>query len=110
MLKIANLLFKHNRFRATFSERSHHHVGMVKKPLMPYNPIAQRSRLTEPTVVMPYKNSSQIVIGDRASYNQKQWLSVNKMFQKVPNLHEATTNGGILAAKVKWHRAHTDLV
>lgn len=58
---------------------------------------------------MPYKNSSQIVIGDRASFNKNQWTSVNKMLQKIPDLHEATTNGGILAAKVNWHRKHTDL-
>ena len=77
-----------------------HHVGMLKKPLMPYNPMAQRSQLPKVTVVMPYKNASQIVIGDRTSFNNKQWLSVNKLLQKVPDLHEATSNGGILAARV----------
>ena len=82
---------------------------MVKKPLMPYDPLAQRSQLPKPTVVMPYKNASQIVIGDRTSFNNKQWLSVNKMLQKVPDLHEATSNGGILAARVKWHKKHADL-
>lgn len=41
---------------------------MNRKPLMKYNPNAPRSRLPQPSVVMPYKNSSQIVIGDRASH------------------------------------------
>ena len=48
-----------------FKVRSNLHAGMTKKPLEPYHPNAHRSRLTSPTVVMPYKNSSQIVIGDR---------------------------------------------
>ena len=38
---------------------------MIKKPLEKYHPLAQRNRLPSPTVIMPYKNASQIVIGDR---------------------------------------------
>jgi len=38
---------------------------MIKKPLEPYSMHAHRSRLPSPTLIMPYKNSSQIVIGDR---------------------------------------------
>ena len=49
-----------------FKVRDHHHAGMIRKPLEAYNPNAFRNRLPSPTVVMPYKNSSQIVIGDRS--------------------------------------------
>jgi len=49
----------------TFKVRPMLHVGMVRKPLEPYSMNAQRSRLPSPTIFMPYKNSSQIVIGDR---------------------------------------------
>ena len=52
-------------FRDTFKIRPNLHAGMIKKPLVAYNANAHRSRLSSPTVVMPYKNSSQIVIGDR---------------------------------------------
>ena len=52
-------------YRDTFKVRPILHVGMAKKPLEPYHPHAHRSRLPSPTIVMPYKNSSQIVIGDR---------------------------------------------
>jgi hypothetical protein len=41
-----------------FKVRDNLHAGMLKKPLEPYNPLAYRSRLPSPTVVMPYKNSS----------------------------------------------------
>ena len=48
-----------------FKQRGNLHAGMARKPLEAYHPNAKRSRLPQPTIVMPYKNSSQIVIGDR---------------------------------------------
>ena len=51
--------------RDVFKVRQNLHAGMPRKPLEPYHPNAHRSRLSSPTVVMPYKTSSQIVIGDR---------------------------------------------
>ena len=75
---------------------------MVKKPLEPYNPTAFRSRLPLPTVVMPYKNSSQIVIGDRTSENKRQFRTTNQLLQVKPSQENAVTNGGILAAQTKW--------
>ena len=60
-----------------FKVRENLHAGMLKKPLEPYHPNAFRSRLPQPTVVMPYKNSSQIVIGDRSSHNKHHFKTVN---------------------------------
>ena len=60
-----------------YKVRDNLHAGMLKKPLEPYHPNAFRSRLPQPTVVMPYKNSSQIVIGDRSTYNKRQFVSTN---------------------------------
>ena len=53
------------------------HAGMVKKKLTPYNPNSYRSRLPVASVVMPYKNSSQLVIGDRTSHNKNHFKTVN---------------------------------
>ena len=53
---------------------------MSKKPLSAYKPNAKRSTLPVPSVVMPYKNSSQIVIGDRASYKPRHFQAINKMY------------------------------
>ena len=80
---------------------------MNKKPLMPYDPNAQRSQLPKPTVVMPYKNSSQIVIGDRASHDTRQFKTTNSLKQSTPDLHEATSNGAIIAERVKWAHRHS---
>lgn len=78
------------------------HSGMSKKPLAPYHPNSFRSRLPQPTVVMPYKNSSQIVIGDRSSDDRKHFKTTNSLKIMKPNLSDAVTNGGILAAQTKW--------
>ena len=69
---------------------------MLKKPLEPYHPNAFRSRLPQPTVVMPYKNSSQIVIGDRSSYYKRQFVSTNKNTFVNPKAFE-TSNPGIVS-------------
>ena len=57
--------------RSTYTSNLNKHAGMMAKPLERYNPNATRSRLPIATVVMPYKNSSQVVIGDRTSVYKK---------------------------------------
>ena len=85
-----------------YQQRGNLHAGMIKKPLEPYHPGAFRSRLPLPTVVMPYKNSSQIVIGDRSTEDKRQFRTTNKLLQLKPNLGNAVSNGGILASQTKW--------
>ena len=78
------------------------HAGMEKKPLVRYDPNSYRNRLPQPSVVMPYKNSSQVVIGDRATADKKQYVSMNKNHFPAHALHQAISNPGIQAAKTKW--------
>lgn len=82
---------------------------MAKKPLMRYDPNSVRSQLPKPTVVMPYKNSSQIVIGDRTTYNPKHYKTMNTMFQLKPDHAAVESNGGITAERVKWMHKHQSL-
>ena len=77
---------------------------MLKKPLEPYHPNSFRSRLPQPTVVMPYKNSSQIVIGDRSTYNKRQFVSTNMNMYVAPKPF-STGNSGIIA-EVTTRRKH----
>ena len=81
-----------------YKVRENLHAGMLKKPLEPYHANAFRSRLPQPTVVMPYKNSSQLVFGDRSSYDKRQFVSTNQNTFVTPKPFE-TTNPGIVAAK-----------
>ena len=76
--------------------RDNLHAGMLKKPLEPYHPNAFRSRLPLPTVVMPYKNSSSVVIGDRSTYYKRQYLSTNQNMFANPRPFE-TSNPGIIS-------------
>jgi len=92
--------------RKTYAQQQYHHVGMAKKPLMAYNPNAVRSQLPKPTVVMPYKNSSQIVIGDRSTLDRRQFKTTNTLNQAVHDLDEQTTNGGIISRRFQWTHKH----
>ena len=86
----------------TYGRRSNLHAGMPVKPLEPYHPHAHRSRLPTASVVMPYRNASSIVIGDRSSDYKRQFASHNRLTYPKHRLDDATTNGGIVATKTKW--------
>ena len=75
---------------------------MFKKPLEPYHPNAYRSRLPSPTIVMPYKNSSSLCIGDRSSFNKRQFKTTAQNEYDQPK-KAITSNTGILA-EVKKHK------
>lgn len=83
-----------------FKVRSNLHAGMTRKPLEPYHPNAHRSRLPSPTIVMPYKNSSQIVIGDRSSNYRRQFVSTTTNTFNKPNA-SLTSNPGIVSEITK---------
>ena len=79
------------------------HAGMSRKPLAPYNPNSYRSRLPIATIVMPYKNSSQVVIGDRTSQNKKHFKTNNQLrYLKPDYAKKAVTNPGINARETQW--------
>ena len=89
--------------KEVYKVRNNLHAGMISKPLERYSPNAHRSRLPSPTVIMPYKNSSSIVIGDRTSEDRRMYVSSNKnTFGKTSDLN--TSNGGIIASKTKWKK------
>ena len=88
---------------SAYGKKAFYHAGMPMKPLTPYHPNAHRSRLPTPTVVMPYRNASNIVIGDRTS-------DFKPNYPRYPrhSLKDATTNGGILATRTKWFHSRND--
>ena len=78
----------------TYKVRNNLHAGMIRKPLVKYDPNAHRSRLPSPTIVMPYKNSSSIIIGDRSSEDRRLYVSSNKdAFSKI-EAHHRLMHGG----------------
>jgi hypothetical protein len=80
---------------------------MAKKPLEPYSMNAHRSRLPSPTVFMPYKNSSQIVIGDRSSFNKRQFVTSSGNFYAA-RPGQVTSNPGIISEITKRQKHAMD--
>ena len=85
-----------------FKVREQLHAGMLKKPLEPYHPNSFRSRLPKATVVMPYKNSSQIVIGDRSTYYKRQYVSTHMNTFVKPKPFETNNSGIIAETTSRW--------
>ena len=83
------------------------HTGMNRKPLMPYDPLAYRSRLPTADFVIPYQNSSQIEIGDRSASLKDHFRTTYGSYMGVPDLQDSTSNQGIIARKTQWHKLHT---
>ena len=57
---------------------------MGNKPLTRYDPNSARNRLAQAEVVMPYKNSSQITIGDRSSFYSRMHVTTNQNVFQAP--------------------------
>ncbi|CAG9315356.1 unnamed protein product [Blepharisma stoltei] len=87
--------------------RQNLHAGMHSKPLERYSPDAQRSRLKNDEFIIPYKNTSQIVIGDRSSKYKRHFLTTAQNLLKRPSI-ELSTNLGILSEKTKWIKYKED--
>lgn len=79
------------------------HLGMDKKPLVPYTPNSYRNRLPIDNSHTAYKNTSRINIGDNNLVNRKQWKSINRSSYKRPK-SSYISNPGILSDMAK--RAH----
>ena len=90
---------------ATYKVHSDMHAGMTGKPLGPYNPNSNRSRLPSADYIAPYRNASQFEIGDRASTSAKTvFKTTNQALLTSKNILEGLTNQGIIAEKTKWHK------
>ena len=79
----------------TFYNQPLKHVTMAKKPLEVYNPNASRSRLSVPDTPVRYRNSSQIVLGDRAAEKNHFRTSYGNSWM-AHNLTDQATNCDIL--------------
>jgi len=95
-------------FTASLSHETHKvfpnmHVGMNKKPLVPYHPNSYRNRLPVADAKKPPKNSSQIEFGDRSAANKKHFVTSKMNTHGFLANNDPITNGGILAEKTKWH-------
>ena len=77
------------------------HLGMKKKPLVPYNPNHTRSQLTKDFGFRVIRNLSAIDIGNEGLINRKQWISTYKDSFR-PTSVKRISNPGILSDMAKW--------
>ena len=80
--------------------REENHIGMVKKPLVPYNPAHTRNKLMNDFGIRLFRNLSSVNIGNGRLINRKQWISTYKDSFK-PMEMKRISNPGILSDLAK---------
>ena len=76
------------------------HVGMLKKPLVPYDPNHTRNQLIEEFGIRMKRNFSLVSIGDNRLINRKQWISTYRDSFKKFRI-KRVSNPGILSDLAK---------
>jgi hypothetical protein len=99
------LLERRSMAHEAYQVRQNLHLGMRTKPLERYTPTAFRSRMRTEDYVMPYKNSSSIVLGDRSQKAAKHFVTTSQNFMQKPRT-TYTTNAGILSEITRRQHAH----
>lgn len=85
------------------------HAGMPKKPLVSYHPDSYRSRLPTADYVIPYKNTSQVEIGDRSRIRAaSQFKTTYQSNMTTLNMRDYTSNSGTISRMTKWHKSRVD--
>ena len=75
--------------------KTENHIGMKKKPLVPYDPYHNRNRLMDYCVSMR-RSLSSVNIGSESLINRKQWISTYKdSYKKL--IIKRISNPGILS-------------
>ena len=82
------------------TQKQKNHLGMSKKPLVPYNPNHTRNKLTDEFGQRLFRNFSSINIGSEGLINRKQWVSNYKESFK-PMKIQRIANPGILSDLAK---------
>ncbi len=82
------------------TKKEHCHLGMNKKPLVPYDPNHTRSKLPDDSRFRAFRNLSAFDIGKEGLINRKQWISTYKDSFK-PSAIKRISNQGILSDMAK---------
>ncbi len=85
------------------TQKQQSHLGMLKKPLVPYNPNHTRNKLTDEYGHRLFRNFSSLNLGNDNLINRKQWVSNYKESFK-PIKIKRISNPGILSDLAK--RSH----
>jgi hypothetical protein len=93
-------------YQADYFLKPDMHLGMKKKPLIPYNHASKRSQLPIDNTYNVCRNQSNFTLGSNSLVNKKQWVTTTHEAFKRPK-SGYVSNPGILADMAK--RAHQRL-
>ena len=80
--------------------KTENHIGMEKKPLVPFDPNHTRNKLMDDFGFRMRRNFSSVSIGNEKLINRKQWISTYKdSFKKL--IIKRISNPGIISDLVK---------
>ena len=82
------------------TQKQQSHLGMIKKPLVPYNPNHSRNKLTDEYGHRLFRNFSSLNLGNDNLINRKQWVTNYKESFK-PIKIKRISNPGILSDLAK---------
>lgn len=95
-------------YRKDFSLKPIIHVGMLNKPLEPYNPTSYRNRLPNLEFIVCHKNKSSMELGNKSSLAKKQWISTYKDTYKTPVFLPICNTGILSDISKKIHKKLND--
>ena len=93
-------------YQQDYSLKRSMHVGMGRKPLVPYDPLSYRNRLPIDDFVINQQRKNEFVLGKPDMINRKRWVSTSKDSYKKPK-ELPISNGGIISDITK--RVHRRL-
>ena len=89
-----------NNFKSSYQQdyslKRSMHVGMGRKPLVPYDPLSYRNRLPIDDFVINQQRKNEFVLGKPDMINRKRWVSTSKDSYKKPK-ELPISNGGIIS-------------
>lgn len=87
-------------YQKDYNQKPNMHVGMKKKPLVPYDQMSYRNRLPIADFAMGYSNKTNFTLGNPNLINRKQWISTSKDTYSYPQI-VPVSNTGILSDMAK---------
>eukprot|EP00440_Ansanella_granifera_P051090 gb/GFBE01055378.1/.p1 GENE.gb/GFBE01055378.1/~~gb/GFBE01055378.1/.p1 ORF type:complete len:152 (+),score=48.24 gb/GFBE01055378.1/:1-456(+) len=90
-------------YQDTFKEVPHCYASMDRKPLVPYSPLAHRSRLAQEDAPVPLKNASTIEFKDRFCVHKKRFVTTHNNYY-TGDAPDMRSNPGMIADSTKLKR------
>lgn len=81
------------------------HVGMGRKPLVPYDPLSYRNRLPIDDFVINQQRKNEFILGNPDMVNRKRWVSTSKDSYKIPKELPISNDGIISDITKRVHRS-----